>query len=194
MESLILGAPVPQVVLVESAESRGKFVVIDGKQRLLTMTGMFYSKFNFWNKAKLKSLLALRQLEGTSIEDFLNKPDYSAMRLAFENQSVRAALISGIKSEHVLYDIFYRLNSGSVPLSGQELRQAIHRGPFTNYLFKITNTKQQIHNIMKIDGPDHRIYDFELILRCLAASISAVPYAGNLRAYLDGSTKLLNGN
>ena len=37
IESLILGLPIPQIVLAESQESKGTFLVIDGKQRLLTL-------------------------------------------------------------------------------------------------------------------------------------------------------------
>lgn len=39
IESVILGVPVPQVVLAER-EQRGRYVVIDGKQRLLTLAGL----------------------------------------------------------------------------------------------------------------------------------------------------------
>src|SRR5688500_16703592 len=37
IESLILNVPVPQIVLAERKDKRGKFIVIDGKQRLLTL-------------------------------------------------------------------------------------------------------------------------------------------------------------
>src|SRR5476651_6598 len=33
IESLILGLPIPQIILAESKEKRGTFIVIDGKQR-----------------------------------------------------------------------------------------------------------------------------------------------------------------
>lgn len=36
IESFILGFPVPQLVLAENPRQRGTFIVIDGKQRLLT--------------------------------------------------------------------------------------------------------------------------------------------------------------
>src|SRR5687767_8254345 len=36
IESLILGLPIPQLVLAESRGRKGTFIVIDGKQRLLT--------------------------------------------------------------------------------------------------------------------------------------------------------------
>ena len=37
IESIILGLPIPQLVLAESPEKKGAFIVIDGKQRLLTL-------------------------------------------------------------------------------------------------------------------------------------------------------------
>ncbi|MGZ8225662.1 MAG: DUF262 domain-containing protein [Methylococcaceae bacterium] len=37
IESLILGLPVPQIVLAESKERRGAYIVLDGKQRLLSI-------------------------------------------------------------------------------------------------------------------------------------------------------------
>ncbi len=37
IESLIVGLPIPQIVLAESKQDRGKFMVLDGKQRLLAI-------------------------------------------------------------------------------------------------------------------------------------------------------------
>jgi hypothetical protein len=37
IESLILGLPIPEIVLAERKEKRGTYIVIDGKQRLLTL-------------------------------------------------------------------------------------------------------------------------------------------------------------
>src|SRR5688572_2935664 len=37
VESLMLGLPIPQLVLAEHGTERGKYIVIDGKQRLLTL-------------------------------------------------------------------------------------------------------------------------------------------------------------
>ena len=37
IESIILGLPIPQLVLAESPDSKGTFIVIDGKQRLLSL-------------------------------------------------------------------------------------------------------------------------------------------------------------
>jgi uncharacterized protein DUF262 len=37
IESIILGLPIPQLVLAEAKDDRGSFLVIDGKQRLLSL-------------------------------------------------------------------------------------------------------------------------------------------------------------
>ena len=39
IESLITGMPVPEIVLAEDVEEERSFLVIDGKQRLLTIAG-----------------------------------------------------------------------------------------------------------------------------------------------------------
>jgi hypothetical protein len=37
IESLILGLPIPQLVLAENKNQKGSYVIIDGKQRLLSL-------------------------------------------------------------------------------------------------------------------------------------------------------------
>ena len=194
VESLIVGVPIPQIVLAEIKNERGRFVVIDGKQRLLTLAGLLYPEYDFWVRRNFQELLTVRDLNGISIDTFLNGDEHKVLRRQFANQSIRAALVVGADTDDVLYDIFFRLNSGSVPLSGQELRQALLRGEFTNYLFEVTNTPQPIHRVMNIPGPDQRMYDAELVLRYLANSLALVPYAGNLKGYLDDCTRALNSD
>ena len=36
IESIILGLPIPQIVLAERRNQRGRYIVLDGKQRLLS--------------------------------------------------------------------------------------------------------------------------------------------------------------
>jgi hypothetical protein len=52
----------------------------------------------------------------------------------FMNADVRCTIVSNFKSDDALYDIFNRLNTGSVPLSTQELRQVLHKGVFADFL------------------------------------------------------------
>jgi len=58
IESLILGVPIPQLVLAEkrASGSRGTFIVIDGKQRLTTLAGLRDMDYDFWNRREFSKL------------------------------------------------------------------------------------------------------------------------------------------
>lgn len=183
IESIIMGYPVPEIVLAENPEKKRSYIVIDGKQRLLTISGFIDNeKYKYWDKSVLKKLNVKRSLNGTSYKD-LNENE----RREFDNSSLRCTVITGFKDTQVLYDIFYRLNSGSVSLSTQELRQSLIPGAFANYLLEITNSEQPIHKVMNINGPDRRFRDIEIILRILSFAIYPHKYNGNLKKFLDDS-------
>jgi len=63
IESLMLGLPVPQVVLAEDRSVKGRFIVLDGKQRLITMK-QFGRPDDSFSAFKLKKLDFLKQLNG----------------------------------------------------------------------------------------------------------------------------------
>jgi hypothetical protein len=123
IESFILAFPVPQLVLAENPRRRGTFIVIDGKQRLLTIAGLFLPAYrNYWASTRFSGLSVLTDFNGVDLDKFLVESQYSKNRRQLNNADIRTTIITGFKDEDVLYDIFYRINTGSVPLSSQELR------------------------------------------------------------------------
>ena len=57
IESLIVGLPIPEIILAESRKSKGQFIVVDGKQRLLSIAGFFLPSFyEYWDNPKLTNL------------------------------------------------------------------------------------------------------------------------------------------
>ena len=169
IESLILGYPIPEIMLAESVSKKKSFLVIDGKQRLLAIAGFVDSEKNkSWSSPKISGLKTLKELNGLTYEELKSTTSFSDSHRAFINADIRCIAISGYKKDDILYDIFWRLNTGSVLLSTQELRQALIRGEFSDYLIEITNEKQPIHNILKLNGPDKRLKDIEIILRFLS--------------------------
>jgi len=187
VESLIAGLPVPEVVLAEDPEKKKSFLVIDGKQRLLTIAGFINPSINYWNEASLKGLTVLSHLNGETFAS-IEKQEHAEARRDFLNAAVRCTVIANATRD-VLYDIFYRLNTGSVPLSTQELRQVLHKGKFADYLIETTNTPQPIHRAMRIEGPDPRLRDAEVILRFISIILFGPRYEGNLKAFLDDAMK-----
>nr|WP_314623565.1 DUF262 domain-containing protein [uncultured Noviherbaspirillum sp.] len=114
LESIIVGMPVPNIVLAENKAHRGRFIVIDGKQRLLAIN-------NFCDDGLV--------LRGLDIRADLNGKSYRTLpdddREMLENSTLRSTVIKNWADEDFLYAIFFRLNSGSLPLSPQELRKAL---------------------------------------------------------------------
>lgn len=193
IESFILGFPIPQLVLAESPRNKGTFIVIDGKQRLLTIAGFFLEEYrDYWNLARLSGLNVLDSLNRTTIQDFLTKEKFASARRQLGNSDIRTTVITGFQDESVLYDIFYRINTGSVPLSSQELRQAIITGPFSKYILQITSEKNPIWTILKISNPDPRLRDVELLLRLIGWRRFASEYKGNMKSFLDSTMEKLN--
>ena len=195
IESFILGFPVPQLVLAENPRRRGTFIVIDGKQRLLTIASLYLSQYrDYWEKPRFSGLKVMTELNGTSLDDFLAESLYSKDRTQLGNADIRATIITGFTDEDVLYDIFYRINTGSVPLSSQELRQVLNRGEFSRYLLQITAQANPLWDVLGIDVPDPRLRDVELLLRLIALRRFSPQYRGNMKAFLDDSMKDLNSH
>lgn len=195
IESLILGLPIPQLILAEAPGKRGSFIVIDGKQRLLAIRrfGVRENKVEF-PMLRLRGLNELRRLNGKSYHDLCSELDLSDDRAAFENSSIRTIIIRNWKHEEYLYEVFLRINTGSVQLSPQELRQALHPGPFSTLVSEASADSQELQMALGIRVPDFRMRDAEILLRFIAYKFFISDYNGNLKYFLDETTRRMNQN
>jgi hypothetical protein len=194
IESLILGFPIPQIVLAANRQEKGKFIVLDGKQRLLTIL-QFYGRSdeNIPNNAfALRNLEFRRDLIGKKYEDFKNDVFLSSELNVLDNQTIRTVLIRSWTKENLLYKIFLRLNIGGTPLYPQELRQALHPGTFTNWLDDQSVESKALRKIFKSSNPDSRMRDVELLLRYIGFHYFLSDYRGNLKEFLDMTCEKLN--
>ena len=190
VESLVIGIPVPEIVLAEDVSKKKSFIVIDGKQRLLALAGYKWpDRYPSWDKPVLRGLNTRIDLNNLGYTELKKKSDDYRQLI---NADIRCTVISNYKSNDVLYDIFYRLNTGSVPLSSQELRQVLNRGPFAEFLIHSTNVKLPLHGVLGLSGPDNRLRDAEIVLRFIAFSMFGPDYGGNLTPFLDGCMKTIN--
>ncbi|WP_342249566.1 DUF262 domain-containing protein [Sphingomonas sp. OTU376] len=192
IESLILGIPTPQIILAERRERRGSYIVIDGKQRLLSLR-QFAADVGDQEFVpfKLKGLKMRSDLNDQSYGDISNNLFVSSAP-DFENATIRTVVIKSWPSEEFLYEVFLRINSGSVQLSPQELRQALHPGPFTTALNQYVIESKVLQDMLGLRHPDFRMRDNEITLRFIAFKIFLKYYNGNLKAILDSTTKSLN--
>lgn len=184
IESLILGIPVPQIVIAQNGATRGKYLVLDGKQRLLSI-------MRFYDGAlELRHPELLKELRGARYENM-----DSVYLDALDNATIRAVRLSGQKNEAVLFTIFHRLNSGSVSLNTQELRFALIPGPFARFASEFTEKDFELAQLFSAtaNGPDFRMRDIELLTRYCGIAHRPDLYGGSLKDFLDEATRWLNG-
>ena len=188
VESILLGLPIPQIVLAERQDERGKFIVLDGKQRLLTLlqfVGGANGSVN--NNFALRDMEVLEELNGLRFEAL----SVDAKR-QFMNYAIRSSIIRNWPDSAFLEIVFVRLNEGSVKLSPQELRQGISPGPFTSYLEEASAESPGLKALLGLDEPDFRMRDAELLLRLVAFSMFPNQYRANMKVFLDNTTDKLN--
>lgn len=204
IESLMLGFPVPPIILAENKQKKNSYLVIDGKQRLLSIRRFYSNVSEKEFKAKnLKEKDAFKQLKlkGLDILKDFNGKTYSQMQVEnteyinnLDNQSIRTIVIKNWPDEAFLYTVFLRLNTGSKKLSPQELRQALKPGAFMNFLDDETANSTAIKDMLNNKGADPRMKDIELALRFFAFKCFPDKYKGNLKEFLDYTCENLNGN
>lgn len=185
IESLLCNFPIPNVVLAEEKNSKGRYVVIDGKQRLFTILSFLRDEF------EIRGLTIRNDLNGAKYSDLVNNQSNDVN--AIENYPIRTVIIRNWPDEDYLYTVFYRLNSGSLPLSPQELRKALHGGLLLDYVDEYIQNSAPFKKVFGLKL-DPRMRDVELVLRYVAFERFYLIYTGNLKTFLDYTVKFYDNS
>jgi len=194
VESVILGLPIPQIVLAERQGERGRYIVLDGKQRLLSLmqfTGKFHGQGNAFRLAGLEIRTDLAGKRYSNFESDLALRDELN---AFSNHTIRTVVIRNWPDLDFLHLVFLRLNTGSLKLSPQELRQAAIPGPFSDYVDLAASDSPALRTILSRNSPDPRMRDVELLVRYLSFQNYLATYQGRMKRFLDESCQRFNGD
>lgn len=178
IESIILSVPIP--VIYVSQEKDDTWTVIDGLQRLYTLKRFFNGEF------KLTGLEILKELNKCDIKTLNHK----ALRI-LKNGLLRVIMITNDSNEEIKYDIFMRLNRGSVHLTEQELRNCLYRGSL-NDLLKILAENKKWQALLGLRMPHKRMADRELELRFFAIKNSWDETTGEVKNYKGRMKSFLN--
>lgn len=157
IESAILGIPLPVVYFSE--ESDGRVSVIDGQQRLTAFFSFIDGKFPDNKEFRLSSLKVFKELNRKRFSDL----DEDIQEKITECK-IRTITFGADSHKDLKFEIFERLNSGSVKLNDQELRNCIYRGRY-NDLLRGLSTDKTYMKIMGYQKPHNRMLDIEYVLR-----------------------------
>jgi 5-methylcytosine-specific restriction endonuclease McrA len=156
IESILLELPIPTIYLAENPD--GKFVVVDGQQRLTAIFRYHDNKF---------ALVGLKALAAYNGKFFRDLPAYLQTRI--EDRALDVTEIYKETDEDVRFTLFERLNRGSVRLNDQELRNCIYRGTYNDFVNELATSPILAVALGMKRGKRHpRMVDGELVLRFLA--------------------------
>lgn len=160
IESILLSVPIPPCYLSQNEDF--ELDVIDGQQRL-------FSIYRFLdNQYVLTGLEILKELNGLRFHKIPPK-----MQRQLKTHTLRCVLITNESHPEIKFDVFERLNTNTVPLNAQELRNCTYRGKLNSYLKDAVSYEPWLQILGKTQ-PDKRLRDEELVLRFMAFWIHGV--------------------
>jgi hypothetical protein len=175
IESLLLGFPIPGIMLVQQQDRR--YLVLDGQQRLTTMLA-FYRGTHGGKEFALKNV-------ADNFKDLTYRTLDPEQKRQMDNSFIQATIVKtdgSPKSLDSVYQVFERLNAGGTQLTPHEIRIALYAGPLVNYLDELN------HDVSwrQLYGPlSPRLRDQELVLRALAFFVSSSTYKRPLKKFLN---------
>ena len=209
IESLILGLPVPQLFLYE--ESRNRFLVIDGQQRLMSI--YYFIKRRFPRQEHRQRLRAIFDDAGRIPDEILNddryfRPfrlrlpqPYAARPSKFDNldydslggyqsqfdlRPLRSIVVKQVSpsDDSSIFEIFNRLNTGGMNLRPQEIRSSMYDSHFYAMLYDL-NTDATWRALLGSPEPDLHLKDIEVLLRGFALLVDGSAYAPSMLRFLN---------
>jgi hypothetical protein len=150
----LLNIPIPPCYFSQNEEF--ELDVIDGQQRI-------YSIFRFvQNEFALSGLEVIPEINGNRFHELDRR-----LQRQIVTHTLRAVIITNESHPEIQFDVFERLNTNTMPLNAQELRNCMFRGSLNDLLGELTEDRHWL-SILGRKEPDKRLRDEELILRFFA--------------------------
>jgi hypothetical protein len=166
IESILLRIPLPSFYFRE--DENGNFSVVDGLQRLCTI--FHFVDYAQLNRATGSKLVPLR-LNGLQYLKDIEDSDFEELDRTFKRRinelEIEANVIRASTPKEVMFNVFARLNQGGLPLSPQEIRNAIYPGEWRKEIRGLSESNE----FKKATGnriPTDRQQDMEMVLRFIS--------------------------
>ena len=173
IESCLMRIPLPACYFAETDD--GRQLVIDGVQRITTITKFFNDEF------PLEGLSLFTELEGkrfSEIGDYKNE---------LESTTIRCIILRKENPKDLIQEIFSRLNQGAVELSDQEIRHAIFPGSLDSLLSDLGKNEAIEKFGLGRNGQAQKdsLEQEEQVLRFFAMQEDLSEYGDKLSKFLD---------
>lgn len=180
IESIILGLPIPFLFAADIPKS-GHLEIVDGVQRLRTLENFLSDELI------LSGLLKLGFINGFR---YSSLPDSQQRR--FKNRTLRMVVISAHSDQDVRFDIFERINTGSVVLTPAEFRRGAFPGPFYSLVTACASNTEFRQECPIGRATAKRREHEELVLRFFAYSERYLDFQHDVTRFLNKYLRDLN--
>ncbi|AFY95722.1 GmrSD restriction endonuclease domain-containing protein [Chamaesiphon minutus] len=214
IESIVIGLPIPQIFLYQ--ESRNKFLVIDGQQRLMSL--YYFIEQRFPKDEKRTTLRRIFEENGKIPVEILGDDNYftkfnlqlpptlpgqpnklhginystlDEYKISFDLRTMRNIIVKQNfpeEDDSCIHEIFNRLNSGGINLKPQEIRTSMYYSDFYNMLYRL-NTLPEWRKIIGVEEPDLNMKDIEILLRGFAMLMKKEEYQSSMVRFLNSFSK-----
>jgi hypothetical protein len=128
IESIMLKLPLPAFYLDEMPDKRRQ--VMDGLQRLSTLNAFCNKK-----ELRLKGMRYLAQYEGMGFDDL----PAGMQQLILDDTRLTMHIVQSQTPDRMRFEVFYRVNTGGLTLTAQEIRHALYQGKATQLLRQLAD-------------------------------------------------------
>ncbi|WP_411731736.1 DUF262 domain-containing protein [Paeniglutamicibacter sp.] len=176
IESFLMNVPLPPVFLNE--DEYGHYSIIDGKQRLTTISEFLNDGF------QLQGLSIFSEANGL----YFSQLDDSLKSVLQTRSSIRSIILLRMSDPLIKFHVFQRLNTGGVRLNSQEVRNVTFAGPFNDAIVSAA-TYPTFTRLLGIGSDEakrsksalwQQMRDVELVLRYLTLRENWSSFSGSL--------------
>ena len=195
IESLLLNLPVPPIFLSEEKDE--SLEVIDGQQRLVSIFKFLQPLSGAANGRSVPGGLDPLTLIGLEVLSNLNGNNVTALSIPDRgklwNTKLKTLKLPSDVHPDMKFELFIRLNLGSLNLNPQELRNCMFRGPYNDVITKLSKD----HAFLELWGkarPDKRMLHGEYVLRFFAFLHSRDTYSVPQKSFLNNELRQNQSN
>lgn len=183
IESVMIDLPIPYIYVadVQEGDNEGRMEIIDGSQRIRTLSRFINNLFT------LNELTLVPELNGFTFSDLKG-----TRQLRFKRKTIRFIELLDVDEES-RRQIFYRLNSGGTKLEYMEIRYGTNDGKFLDFIKEISRN-ELFHTLCPISKSrvKNREYE-EMVLRFFAYRFDMESYSKKVNTFLTDFMDKMNG-